>query len=127
MILSPRRSLAALLLSLAIGLPASAQQTLNQLTAQQNELWAQQQAADQRALAQRGEQQAQEARAETEARLAQLRAQTPPYRDADPVYAPKPAAGSVPLSQISKDFPSIPAKALAASRARVLAASANRR
>jgi hypothetical protein len=112
----------ALALAFGLGSPAAAQQSLNQLTAEQNELWARQQAAEQRAIALRNELQALEAKVQTETRLQQLRAQGQ-YRGPDPVYA----ASAAPPAQLSTEFPSIPDKALAASRARILAASANRR
>lgn len=122
---SPRPHL-AIFLALACGLgpPAAAQQSLNQLTAEQNALWAQQQAAEQRAIALRNELQALEAKIQTETRLQQLRDQGQ-SRGPGPVYAV--SSAPVPAAQLSMEFPSIPDKALAASRARILAASANRR
>jgi hypothetical protein len=112
----------ALALALGLGPPAAAQQSLNQLTAEQNALWAQQQAAEQRVIALRNELQALEARIQTETRLQQLRDQGQ-SRGPAPVYVAPPARAA----QLSTVFPSIPDKALADSRARILAASANRR
>jgi len=122
---------------LALAPPASAQtdpHRLNQLTAQQNEQWAQQQAADQRAISQRNELEALDAKVKTQERLQQLQtqrasgqAQPLPYRDSDPVYAPKPVVEPVLASKLAPEFPSIPDAALAASRARVVAAARNRR
>ncbi len=131
MIFQLRRNLLAGL-SLALGLaqaPPALPQTpsLNQLTAQQNDLWAQQQAADQRAIAQRNELEALDAKLQTETRLQQMRTQGLGLRIPDPVYSPglAPAPGGV--ASLAVDYPSIPDKDLAASRARVLSASRNRR
>ena len=102
-------------------------QTLNTVTAQQNEAWAAQQAADQRAIAQRNELEALEAKVQTETRLQQLPGLNLPPRTTDPVYAPTAAPEPVPADQLAADYPSIPDAELAASRARILQASANRR
>lgn len=114
-------------LALAVAAPAAAQESLNRLAAQQNELWAQQQAAEQEAIARRNERQAQDAQAQTEAHLRELQVLGPAMRPPGTVYAPRPRPGSAPLAQLSPDFPSIPDRDLAASRVRVLAAAANRR
>jgi len=106
---------------------AAAQQSVNRLTAQQNEQWVQQQAADQQAIARQNELSAQDAKAQTEARLRELQAAKPTLPAGDPVYSATPLREPVPLDQLSLDFPSIPDKELAASRARILAAAANRR
>ena len=50
-----------------------------------------------------------------------------PARNTDPVYAPTPAPEPIPADRLAVGYPSIPDAELAASRARVLQASANRR
>ena len=131
MILQPRRSAAcalALAWGFALGAPALAQApSLNQLTAQQNDLWAQQQAAEQRAIAQRNELEALDAKVQTESRLQQMRTQGLGLRVPDPVYSPRPGVAPVDAASLAVEYPSIPDRALAASRARVLSASRNRR
>ncbi len=129
MIPQPRRSLTAVL-ALACGIvlgPPSLAQSLNQLTAQQNDLWAQQQAADQRAIAQRNELEALDAKLQTETRLRQMQSQGLGLRIPDPVYSPRSTALPMDAATLAADYPSIPDRALAASRARVLSASRNRR
>ncbi len=121
------RRLSSLLILTAALAGGAAAQSLDNLTAQQNEARAAQQAADQRAIAQRNELEARDAKAQTEARLQQLPGLKPPAPTPDPVYAPTAAPEPVPADQLAADYPSIPDAVLAASRARVLQASANRR
>ena len=91
--------------------------------ARENDLWAQQQNQNQRAVALENQVNALDARLGTEARLRELREQA--RRPAVPErYVPK--SGAVRAPELGA-FPSIPDEALAASNARVRAASQNRR
>ncbi len=123
---SLRRQALALAAGLALGPSALAQTpSLSQLTAQQNERWAQQLTADQKAIAQHNEFEALDARIQTEARLQQMRTQGLGLRIPDPVYRPAPEPADA--ARLAAEYPSIPDKDLAASRARILSASRNRR
>lgn len=115
----------ALVLSLALavaGLPAAAQD-LNALTQfQLDDLRAQQQLAQQRAVAQANELMALEARLRTEQAIMDLRQSHAPVRLPELPYA-----GAPPAPLDTSRLPSIPDAALAASNRRVREASQNRR